>query len=101
MGRWGEIKGIAELQLVKKKSAGFPKLLKNMASLTNWVWLVRKSDFKMMFPRELFLFSLLSSNKDCLFVWESSLTLNERSSHKMSVAWGLQNLLLSNEAVQG
>lgn len=47
-----------------------------MALLTNWVWLVGKSDFKIMFPRELFLFSLLSSNKDCFLVGKSSLALN-------------------------
>lgn len=71
-----------------------------MASLTNWVWLVGKSDLKMMVPRN---YSCSHCNlvTEMLFVWESSVPLNEKSPQKASVAWGLQNLLLPSGALQG
>lgn len=72
-----------------------------MALLTNWVWLVGKSDFKIMFPRELFLFSSLSSNKDYFFhLGKQSCFEWDISSHKASVAWGLQNVQFTNGAAQ-
>lgn len=70
---FGEYGGNHKIEI--EKSAGIPQSFKNIALLTNWVWLVGKSDFKIMFPRELFLFSLLYSNR-LLLVWESSLALN-------------------------
>lgn len=71
-----------------------------MASLTNWVWLVGKSDFKMMVPRN---YSCSHCNliTEMLSVWESSVPLNKKSSHKICVAWDLQNLLLPSGALQG